>query len=139
MQNQLRGSLCVVLDDKLSSKLWACDPQELFAFMLSNICSDPMWKVHVGIDKQSLHAINHAKASLGLPLCLRSLSGPKRHGLPVLFGFVTSKCFSNAGERTCKKVNHSCVRRVLDTSQCPHAFGWKVMGRAVRGTMQAIQ
>ena len=139
MQRQLKGSACVVLDDKLPFKLWACDPLELFAFMLANVSSDPMWKVHVNIDKRSLHAINHAKANLGLPLFLRSLAGPKRHGLPVLFGFVKSKCFNDTGERTCKKANHSCIRRVLDTSQCPHAFGWKVIGRAVRGTMQAIQ
>ena len=93
----------------------------------------------MNIDKRSLHAINHAKANLGLPLFLRSLAGPKRHGLPVLFGFVKSKCFNDTGERTCKKANHSCIRRVLNASQCPHAFGWKVIGRAVRGTMQAIQ
>ena len=139
MQRQLKGSTCVVLDDKLPSKLWACEPLELFAFMLANVRADPMWKVHVHINKQSLHAINHAKAILGLPLFLRSGATSKRHGLPVLFGFIKSKCFNDAGVKTCKKANHSCIRRVLDTSQCPHAFGWKVIGRAVRGTMQSIE
>jgi hypothetical protein len=117
MRLEVSGKQCLVPDDKLSSKVWSCDPVELFAFMLSNVASDPMWQVLTQVSKESLHMVNHAKATLGLPLYLRSVGSKRVHGLPVLFGFVKLKCFQDAGGKVCGKHNHSCIRRVLDTSQ----------------------
>ena len=111
----------------------------MFAHLLRSVAADPMWTIHPHLSPESLQILSHAKAELGLPAFLRSgLNGSGSHKVSVVFAFVKSKCFADSGGKQCQKPNHSCCRRMIDTSQSLFSSSWKVVGRAVRGVAQSL-
>ena len=78
----------------------------------------------------------YALSLFGLPAWLQGGPAPE-WAAPILFPLVKSKCYSDSGQRISEKPGHSCWRRILDVSRMPHAYGWRVIGRAVRGLLEA--
>ena len=111
--------------------------EELPAFLLAGIAQDPQWSIHPELTHDGIKAWHWARTLLGLPEFPRAgrhrVSGD---GLPRLFAFVKSKCFSKDGTHVCPKQGHSCMRRIIDTCSLPFARGWQTMGRAVRATVE---
>ena len=139
MSSMVLQSKVRVFDDKLSTKIWSCSAVQLFATLVASLEQDELWSLHPRLTITDVQAAGHAKAVLGIPWFLRTRVGLRgQPGYPKLFAFVKSKCFADSGKKVCQKPNHSCFRRVMDTSQVAFASSWKVLGRAVRAVMQAI-
>ena len=133
------SSRCRVYDDKLSTNVWTCIGAELFAAILAALADDGSWSVLPNLNAEDVRAVGHARALLGIPWFLRGRVGRSVvPGVPRLFAFIKSKCFSDQGVKCCTKPQHSCFRRVIDTSSVGFASAWRVLGRAVRAVTQAI-
>ena len=133
LREGLRQGLCRVQDDKHPLKAWTCDGNELATAMVASIACDKSWQLHPDISIESVRTLGYLKADLGIPWFLKSRVGPApATGVPVLFPFIKSKCYDNAGRKTCSKPGHSCFRRVLDTSQVAFSSAWRTLGRGIR-------
>ena len=53
-----------------------------------------------------------------------------------MYPLVKSKCYGVDGQRTCQRVGHSCMRKVINNAGFPFAGGWQLVGRALRGIAQ---
>ena len=58
---------------------------------------------------------------------------------PAMFMMVKTKCFTEQGERKCKKKAHSCWRKVAAHHLSPAKPCWKSLGRAALGALDFVQ
>ena len=139
LEQVVAGSPCIIHDDKLASKAWSCNPLEFFASLLASLAEDPLWSIHSELSVEDVKAASYAKALLGIPSYLRSRAPKHRDPeVPKLFAFVKSKCFTDTGEKVCRKPGHSCCRRVVDTASVAFSSAWKVLGRAARAVVESL-
>ena len=139
MQKALAAGGCVTRDDKVPNKVWTSNAGEMVAATLQGIVTDPAWKVHPWLSVHHLSVMGYVRGSLGVPWFLRSHRRHVSTRPPCLFAFVKSKCFSDTGEKVCQKDGHSCMRRVVDDSAIPYRGAWRVLGRGIRGVLEALQ
>ena len=116
-------------------RVWAAHGVDLARHLVQAVDQDPMWRFRPELSEQDVVSWMWARAQEALPAWLRGPSQLPRASVlskpPVLFPLVKSKCFSAGGLGICGKAGHSCMRRVIDTSKCPGALGFRVLGRAV--------
>ena len=140
LKEVVRRPGCVIRDDKDSTKVWVADPVELACSTLAGIAADPIWKVHVGMQPSSVQIVGYSKVALGVPWFLKRRfgSGLEKTQPTWLFPLVKSKCYRDDGSRSCGKPNHSCFRRVLDTSLAPGSMAWRILGRGIRFVVSSL-
>ena len=127
------GSSVITGDDKDSNIAWGLCAKEMVAYLLSTLLRDASWTL-TSVPLQEAKVFEIAKAMLALPHWLRRRAPAfQKVRVPHLFPLVKSSCFDPGGRRTCTKPNHSCWRRVVDSSSLPWRSGWKVISRATRG------
>ena len=144
LQQQLRRVRGQVLaaDDRRPDRIWAGDRGQLMAYYLAAADADPGWHRQPQLTDADGRAWQWARAQAGLPVFLRprapSLGSTRSQDLsmPHSFPLIKSKCVAPDGVHTCRKLGHSCFRRVVDASQLLAKRGWKAVSRGARGVLR---
>ena len=135
------GKKFLMGDDRASGKAWLAPKTQVFLYLLWGVLSAVEWCFRPELSKKAAQILEYAKGMAGLPAFLRRRRFPRgspQHTHATMFPLVKSKCHEDTGRKKCEKPGHSCWRRVLDFSRAPFARGWKVISRAARGVVLAI-
>ena len=89
------------------------------------------WSI-ASISPQQLNVLIYGASLFAVPAFLRKGPLPKVSFAPYMHPFVKSKCFSDAGGRTCSKPNHSCFRKVISFFKIPWRRAWRLAGLALQ-------
>eukprot|EP00959_Pyramimonas_sp_CCMP1952_P437950 9168864-Pyramimonas_sp.AAC.1 len=115
----------------------ACREQARVFFsssLLPAIALDPNFKLRSDRSASQVPLLAVARARAALPEWLRGC--PRSQAVPLAppapLSFVTLKCFTREGLKTCSKQGHSCLRRLSNMSGKPSASAWIAIARAVR-------
>eukprot|EP00971_Amphidinium_carterae_P074780 1477735-Amphidinium_carterae.2 len=132
------GQWVLVPDDKLSNKAWLVRTLEVFAFLVSSLLADPAFVFCPTISKDAALLFLVAKGFWGLPAWLRRVGSKRQWELPTLVPLIKSKCWGDDGTHTCRKPQHSCMRRVIASGKVPWAASYRVVARAIRGVVRLV-
>ena len=89
MSQALKAGHCRLPDDKLSTKMWTCEVDQLYTHVLSSLLADPNWSFCASLTPADVRVLDYAKARLGLPGFLRAPWATKGgSAVSTLFAFV---------------------------------------------------
>lgn len=116
---------CIVHDDKKKMSMWKvpCMFYQLLLFHFA--CISSSWQANQWC---------HSCLQILLPPSLEKFLGFHVFAtimvVPYFYGTIKSKCFSPLGH-TCKKLGHSCLRKVVSFSAWPLRKRWRFLHRAL--------
>ena len=133
----------LVQDDKDRKRTWSMPWDCLASILVALVLMDrARWSV-ADISPQDLSKLIYGASLFAVPAFLRK--GPLQRGsfAPYMYPFVKAKCYAQSGGHTCKKVGHSCFRKVVSFYKIPWRKAWRFASRALQilviSTVQVFQ
>ena len=122
----------LVQDDKDRMRTWSMPWDCLASILVALVLMDrTRWSV-ADISPQDLSKLIYGASLFAVPAFLRK--GPLQRGsfAPYMYPFVKAKCYAQSGGHTCKKVGHSCFRKVVSFYKIPWRKAWRFASRALQ-------
>ena len=122
----------LVQDDKDRKRTWSMPWDCLASILVALVLMDrTRWSV-ADISPQDLSKLIYGASLFAVPAFLRK--GPLQRGsfAPYMYPFVKAKCYAQSGGHTCKKVGHSCFRKVVSFYKIPWRRAWRFASRALQ-------
>ena len=122
----------LVQDDKDRKRTWAMPYDCLAAILVALVLLDTArWSVAC-ISPHDLSKLVYGASLFAVPAFLRK--GPLQRGsfAPYMYPFVKAKCYAESGGHICKKLGHSCFRKVVSFYAIPWRKAWRLASRALQ-------
>ena len=118
-------------DDKDKKSTWTMPFACLATTLVCLVLLDSQWEP-TSMSLEQLSILVHGVSLFALPAALRRGPLPQGSFAPYMYPFVKAKCFAASGGHTCKKKNHSCLRKVVSFFRAPWRGAWRLAGRAIQ-------